>query len=175
MRKFVGVLIVFAGGLLGLTALLGFTIDQGVLLSAIQAPVFESSLRVLLDSHSTLFTIASFALVFFILVCSTIAISKGTTHMGFTIMVASLLAGISAWPRGTAFMLIAMFGAHWIAMAEAASDKPASAPQPSTAPRQRAPDGQPASNEADTASPAETSAASKRPSLIARIKKRLFY
>lgn len=118
MRRFVGILIVFAGGVLALTALLGFSIDEQSLLNTIYAPAFEPALLVLLDSHRALFSIFSFAAVSFILMCSVVALAKGSTHMGFTIMITALCAGLSSWPRGTPFMLIVIFGAHWISVAE---------------------------------------------------------
>lgn len=118
MGKFIGIVIAFTGAVLGLTALVGFSVDKVALLSAVQAPAFEPALRVLLDSHRVVFTICSFGLVFFILICSVISFGKGTTHMGFTIMVTALLAGFAAWPHGTPFMLIVMFGAHWIVLSE---------------------------------------------------------
>ena len=118
MKKFVGILIAFLGGILGLTAVLGFSIDRTLLLSAIQAPIFETSLQILLDSHRAIFTFVSFGTIFFIIICTMIAFGRHTAHIGFTIMMVAMLAGISAWPHGTPFMLIVIFGAHWIAVSE---------------------------------------------------------
>ena len=91
-------------------------------MAAVQAPVFEPALRALLDTNRIVFTVASFVLVFFVLICTVIAFGKGTTHMGFMIMVSALLAGFTSWPRGTPFMLIVMLGAHWIALSEMHDD-----------------------------------------------------
>lgn len=158
MRRFIGILIVFVGGVLALTALLGFSIDEKGLLVAVQAPAFEPALNVLLESHHTIFTIASFALVFFILICSVIALAKGSTHMGFTIMVAALCAGFSAWPHGTPFMLIVIFGAHWIAVAEMREHEMLTkiSPPPSAAPTASSasvPNSAPPTTEPNNASP----------------------
>lgn len=139
MKRFIGILIVFVGGVLALTALLGFAIDESGLLASIQAPAFEPALSALLESYNTVFTALSFALVFFILVCSVIALAKGSTHMGFTIMIAALFAGFSAWPHGTPFMLIVIFGAHWIAVAEMQASAVARAAPPAAAPPPAAP------------------------------------
>lgn len=118
VKRFVGVLIVFLGGMLGIAALLGFAVDGDALLKAIQAPIFETSLQALLKSHKFIFTVINFVLFFFIVVCAMIAFGRRTTYMGFTIMCAALCAGFSSWPQGTPFMLIVIFGAHWIAVAE---------------------------------------------------------
>ena len=118
MKKFVGILIAFLGGVLGLTALLGFSVDRALLLSAIQAPIFETSLQILLESHRIIFSFISFDAMFFIIICTMIAFGRHTVHIGFTIMMVALLAGISAWPHGTPFMLVTIFGGHWIAVSE---------------------------------------------------------
>ena len=118
VRRYIGILVVAIGSLLGLAALIGVSFDGNALLTTITAPIFEDVLTGLLVTNGTVFRIAGFVFTILILLSALVGFSRQRSQVGIVIMVSALAAGITGWPHLTPFMLIVMIGAHWITVSD---------------------------------------------------------
>lgn len=124
---------VIAGSALALIALIDIKIDDAALLSAIDASIFDASVQSLLGQKNIRFTILSYMLIIFMFASAIYAFNKTTKRMGFAIVCYALVCGFTAWPSGSPFMLIVLWGAHWITLSElSAQDKEGDSDQQST-------------------------------------------